>query len=124
MGESLCLDEGREDSAGISETPLTEASFAGLYAGSCLSGRRWGLPAAAGAGEKDPGSHGGPAAPGGGASGDVSSNSLGRAVPQNQGEVIWPKPGGKPSVGSVGAQGASCLGIPASQWGESLASSP
>ena len=95
MGESLCLDEGREDSAGISETPLTEASFAGLYVGSSLSGRRRGLPAAAGAGENDPGSHGRPAAPGGGASGDASSSSLGRLYPRTR-----EKSSGQKQVGS------------------------
>ena len=110
---------------------LTEASFAGLYRGSSLYGRRWGLSEQQKLrtlckklvkGTQD--LMAGPQCLGEEPLEMHLLAALGRAVLQNQGEVIWPKAGGKPSVGSVGARGTSCLGIPASQRGQSLASSP
>ena len=109
---------------------LTEASFTGLYTGSSLYGRRRGLSEQQKLrtlckklvkGTQD---LAGPQCLGEEPLGMHLLAALGRAVLQNQGEVIWPKAGGKPSVGSVGARGTSCLGIPASQRGQSLASSP
>lgn len=89
---------------------LTEASFTGLYTGSSLYGRRQGLSEQQKLqtlckelvkGTQD--LMAGPQCLGEEPLGMHLPAALGRAIPPNQGKVIWPKAGGKPSVGSVGA---------------------